>query len=129
MFRNIINGISNNIITNIKGKTIVNGVTIDTPAGASVSVINGKVYVNGKEYTDEKLVSSPVVNVVINGDVENINCGGSVEVNGKVNGSIDCGGSCTIEGDVEGSIDTGGSVTIRGDHQGPIDAGGSVHVK
>ena len=37
------------------------------------------------------------IKVTIEGDVNKIDCGGSVEVHGN-SGSIDCGGSCEVSG-------------------------------
>lgn len=104
----------------------INGVMINVPSNASVSVINGQLYVNGKKYDGEELENKQVVHVTIQGDIKDIDCGGSVTVNGSVNGSIECGGSVTVDGRVDGSIDCGGSCTVLGNHQGRIDAGGSV---
>ena len=67
------------------------------------------------------------IKVTIEGDVNKIDCGGSVEVHGN-SGSIDCGGSCEVNGDVKGDIDAGGSVTC-GNVSGDIDAGGSVRCR
>lgn len=107
----------------------INGVTIDVPSNASVSIVNGQLYVNGKKYDGEELQNKQVVHVTIQGDIKEIDCAGSVTVNGNVNGSIECGGSVTVSGNVEGSIDCGGSCHISGNHQGSIDAGGSVSVR
>lgn len=104
----------------------INGVMINVPSNASVSIINGQLYVNGKKYDGEELENKQVVHVTIQGDIEDIDCGGSVTVNGSVNGYIDCGGSVKVDGSVDGPIDCGGSCTILGNHQGRIDAGGSV---
>lgn len=104
----------------------VNGVSIKVPKNASVSVVNGKVFVNGKEYNGEELQNKQVVNLIIIGDVSNVNCNGSVNVYGNVNSSIDCGGSISVDGSVTGDIDCGGSSKVGGYHIGNIDAGGSV---
>lgn len=106
-------------------KTIVNGVEINVPKGANISIIGGQVYVNGKPYQGNELKDCKAVNIIINGDVGDVDCGGSVTCH-DVHGSVDCGGSCTC-GNVDGSVDAGGSVTC-GDVQGDIDAGGSVRV-
>lgn len=107
----------------------INGVMINVPSNASVSVINGQLYVNGKKYDGEELENKQVVHVTLQGDIKDIDCVGSVTVNGSVNGSIECGGSVTVDGSVDGSIDCGGSCTVLGNHQGRIDAGGSVITK
>lgn len=98
----------------------INGKTI-TCSGSNVVIRNGKVIVDGKTIQE---CSSGDINVVIEGDVNKIDCGGSVEVHGN-SGNIDCGGSCEVNGDVKGDIDAGGSVTC-GNVSGDIDAGCSV---
>lgn len=52
------------------------------------------------------------IEVTIKGDVNNINCTGSVFVHGNVTGNIDCGGSCSCS-DAEGDVDSGGSSTVE----------------
>ena len=101
----------------------INGQTI-TCSGSNIIIQNGKVIVDGKVIQSELCGN---VEVVINGDVNKIDCSGSVEVHGN-SGSIDCGGSCTIEGDVNGDIDAGGSITC-GNVSGDIDAGGGVRCR
>ena len=93
---------SNNSISISSGKVTINGETIEVPKNSSVSVINGVLYVNGKKYNEGNLKDKQVINLTIIGDVNNIDCGGHVEVTGIVNGDIDCGGSVTIKGDYNG---------------------------
>lgn len=100
----IINNFSSN------SKVNVNGVTIKTPSNASISVVNGKVYVNGKRYDGEELKDKQVVNVIIQGDVKDIECDGNVTINGDTNGHIKCGGNCSVSGSHRGSINAGGNV-------------------
>ena len=101
----------------------INGQTI-TCSGSNITILNGKVIVDGN------IIQSDIGNnakVIINGDVNKIECSGSVEVHGN-SGSIDCGGSCTVDGEVKGNIDAGGSVEC-GNVSGDIDAGGSVRCR
>ena len=83
-----------------------------------------RITINGKTIQE---CNSGDVKVTIEGDVNKIDCGGSVEVHGN-SGSIDCGGSCEVSGDVKGDIDAGGSETC-GNVSGDIDAGGSVRCR
>lgn len=81
----------------------INGQTI-TCSGSNITISNGKVIVDGN------VIQSDIGNnakVIVNGDVNKIECSGSVEVHGN-SGSIDCGGSCTVDGEVKGNIDAGG---------------------
>ena len=101
----------------------INGKTI-TCSGINIVISNGKVIVDGKTIQE---CNSGDIKVTIEGDVNKIDCGGSVEVHGN-SGSIDCGGCCEVSGDVKGDIDAGGSETC-GNVSGDIDAGGSVRCR
>lgn len=109
-------------------RTTINGVEINVPSGASICIINNKVYINGEEYKGEDLKEKEIVNVIINGEVGDISCSNSVEVHGNVLGDIEAGNSVRVEGDAKGNIDCGNSVRIEGSHTGTIDAGGSVKI-
>lgn len=98
----------------------VNGTTISC-SGSNIVISNGKVIVDGN-VIQTNIGSNAQVN--IDGDVEKIECDGSVKVHGS-SGNIDCGGSCTVDGNVNGSINCGGSAHCR-DVSGDINAGGSV---
>ena len=102
---------------------IINGQTISC-SGSNITIFDGKVIV------DSEVIQSDIGNnaeVIINGDVNKIDCSGSVEVHGNC-GSIDCSGSCKVDGDVNGNIDASGSVTC-GNVLGDIDASGSVRCR
>ena len=129
MFKNII---GNSSICISGNKVTINGKTIKLPSNNNISVVNGKVFVDGKEVdtSDTDLQNSnSIINISIEGNVDRIDCSGSVEVKGNVSKGIDCGGSVSITGDVNGDIDCGGSANIKGSHKGDIDAGGSVSVR
>ena len=103
-----------------KNAVSVNGKTY-TVTGKNITMIDDKIYVDGKEITSTE---SQIINIIIEGNVNQVQCNGYVEVHGDVNGNIDCGGSVTC-GDITGNIDCGGSVSC-GEVKGDIDAGGSV---
>lgn len=90
----------------------------------AIIAMHGKVIVDGKTIQE---CNNGDIKVTIEGDVNKIDCGGSVEVHGNA-GSIDCGGCCEVSGDVKGDMDVGGSV-ICGNVSGDIAAGGSVRCK
>lgn len=95
----------------------INGKTI-TCSGTKKVIVDGNII---------QECNSGDLKVIIEGNVNKIDCDGSVEVHGN-SGNIDCGGSCEVGGDVEGDIAAGGSVTC-GNVSGDIDAGGSVRCR
>lgn len=131
IFNKLNKGININQSISMSGnKVTINGKTVQVPNG-NISIVNNKIFVNGKEFNtdDTDLKNFGIVNVIIEGNVEKVDCNGNVEVKGDVTRSIDCGGSVSITGSVDGDIDCGGSVRIDGEHKGSIDAGGSVSVR
>lgn len=96
-----------------------------------VEYSGNSVYVNGdKVIVDDKVVEyhkGSIINVTIKGSVSTIRSTGSVSVYGNT-GMIECGGSINVQGDVDGDIDCGGSCVVTGSVDGNIDAGGSVSV-
>lgn len=100
-------------------KIIVNGKTIQC-TGNNVSVINNKVFIDGKEISNEAGKNS---DIHIYGDVKNIECEGSVECN-NVQGYIQCKGSVNCD-DVGGNINCGGSCNCD-NVNGSVTAGGSI---
>lgn len=94
--------------------------------GSNISIINNRLYINGKEYVfEDKNISE----LEIKGNVGALSSDCSISINGDVKGDIDIGGSINIIGNVTGDIDAGGSVNISGSHKGDIDAGGSVLIR
>lgn len=90
---------------NFNGKTV----TIEGDHH-SVSINNGKLFIDGKLYMGvADYENYEVVKVVINGNVDNID-GTTIEVNGDVSGDID-GTNVTVSGNVGGNID-GTNVTV-----------------
>lgn len=102
----------------------INGTVFETN-GRNISVNNGTVIVDGEVI---KKGISGSINIIINGDVNQIDCAGSVTVNGSVAGDIDCGGSVHVNENVKGNIDCGGSCNCE-NVGGHVDAGGSVIMK
>ena len=100
-------------------KIVVNGKTIQCN-GNNVSIVNNKVFVDGKEISDEAVKKC---DVYIYGDVENISCEGSIQCN-DVKGDIECGGSVNCD-NVGGSINCGGSCNCD-EVKGNVTAGGSI---
>lgn len=104
-------------------KVVINGNTIDC-SGSNITIQNGKVIVDGKVIQSD---FEHEIKVTVYGDINKLDCAGSVEVHGNC-GSIDCSGSCKVDGNVNGNIDASGSVTC-GNVSGDIDCSGSVRCR
>lgn len=107
-------------------KVIINGKSYEIPNG-SVSIINNKIYVDGKEFTEGMEKDSKIVDIIVHGNVYQIDCQESVEVKGNAN-IINCGGSCSVNKDVVGDVKAGGSVKCN-NVKGSVRAGGTVKCK
>lgn len=140
-------GRNSNVTMKVNGACVVNGKKINVPSGSSLSVINNKVYIDGKEYNEREVVeaidNSKEIKIEITGDVTKLDAeSSSVTVNGNVtrdlyvssgtafvSGSvndIDAGNQCTINtNNITGDIDAGNMCTIKvtGDVKGKIDTG------
>jgi hypothetical protein len=101
---------------------IINGKRMNV-SGNNISVINNKVYVNGKLVTDED--AKEPVKLIIEGDVMSIQADGDVDIVGNVSNSVKAGGSVSCN-NVNGDVKASGSVHC-GDVTGNVDASGSVH--
>ena len=101
---------------------IINGEAFDC-SGNNIAVQNGTVIVDGKVIRSD---ISGGIHVVVHGDVDAVDCSGSVEIHGAC-GMVDCFGSCTVNGNV-GSVNAGGSVTC-GTVVGDVNATGSVYYR
>ena len=106
------------------GKSVVqvNGETYTFDGAKNVSVINGKIFVDGKEV--EHKASGPTINVTvtIHGDVGSVETNSSdVTVNGNVTGPIQTtSGQVGVTGN-SGSINTtSGDVDVKKGVEGPI---------
>jgi hypothetical protein len=106
-----------------KNNIFVNGKAYSVN-GNNISIINNKVYVDGKEInTDEKL--SGEITIRFEGDLANLQCDCPVIINGNVKGDVDSKGSINCE-NVYGNLKSYGSVNCRDVH-GDLTAYGSVH--
>ena len=104
-------------------RVVINGKTFDC-SGSNIAIQNDVVIIDGK------IIQSNIgydIKVVVYGDVNKLDCAGSVEVHVNC-GSIDCSGSCKVDGNVNGDIDASGSVTC-GNVAGDIDCSGSVRCR
>ena len=108
-------------LDNINGATWINNVKIE--GAQSISINNGKVYVDGKLRED---LSEPSIEIKIEGTVNSVRTGsGNVSVIGDVtaistsSGDVNCkdvkGGVQTMSGDVTCNTITGNVSTMSGD--------------
>lgn len=108
-------------------KTIINGHTIEGNF-KSVSVVNGKIYLDGKEYkpTNEDGTEREieVVQLIINGNVNTVDSTVDVSVNGEV-GTVRAGRDVQIEGNVN-SVSAGRDIDVDGDIKGNAKAGRDI---
>lgn len=119
-------------IININGRQIITD-------GKSIKTVGSRIFIDGKEYTDEVEVINNEIKIVIEGTVENVDVDGDLKIIGDVKGNVDVKGSFAgnnIEGDVEtrgnvscsnvgGSVKASGNV-ICGKVKGNASAGGNM---
>jgi cytoskeletal protein CcmA (bactofilin family) len=101
------------------GAVTINGKTY---RGNSITVINDRVIIDGKEVSEaseDTLTISKVEGPIV------LECHKALVIKGNVKGDIDARGSVTCE-DVEGDIRSDGSVSC-GDVSGSVFASGSVN--
>ena len=94
---------------NIKGSKLGNGTVIiggniknSSIEGNSVSIINNKIFVDGKEIgTEEK-----EINIIVEGNLDKleVDCCNSIKVNGVTKDVEVSNGNITISGDVKGNV-------------------------
>lgn len=107
-------------LNDINGATWINNVKIE--GAQTISINNGKVYVNGKLRED---LSEPSIEIKIEGTVNNVHTGsGNVSVTGDVtaistsSGDINCkdvkGGVQTMSGDITCNTIAGNVSTMSG---------------
>lgn len=94
---------------NIKGSKLGNGTVIiggniknSSIEGNSISIINNKIFVDGKEIeTEEK-----VINIIVEGNLDKleVDCCNSIKVNGVTKDVEVSNGNITINGDVKGNV-------------------------
>lgn len=105
-------------------RVVINGHEMNFSGSGSISVNGNNVVINGQTINGE-FMESKVINIYVEGNVDNIETTCSVAVNGNVN-HVDAGGSVRIDGDAA-SVNAGGSIHVDGQVHGDINAGGNVH--
>jgi hypothetical protein len=105
----------------------VNDKTYIVRDGGNLSISNNEIYIDGKlligsDSVQEKV--SPVVRIVVAGNLLNLTSDSSVTVEGDVLGSISAGGSVRCK-NIEGNVITHGSLRC-GDIVGDVQANGTI---
>lgn len=131
----VVDSLSSRMSTTIQSDVDVeiNGVKYSVAEGSKLEVIDGEVYINGvfqNKIDTTHVENKPyMIEVAIIGNVNNVECSGSVMVAGDCAGSIDCESSVTVNGDANGDVRASGSVAINGSVAGDIHADGSVTIE
>lgn len=101
-------------------RIVINGKAFEVSKGASFSVVNGSLIVDGKAVSLDEFQNEPVIQITVEGNVQNID---TVNANVTVNGEV--GSVKTTSGDIEVScaVVEGSVSTMSGD----IDITGSVN--
>lgn len=94
----------------------VNGKRYEFADGASISIINDKVYCNGKVVIDTNDIKDKVINITIKGNVDKATTGsGSLEIKGDVGSVQSSSGNISIDGNVSGDVNTSSGDVKCGD--------------
>lgn len=131
----VVDSLSSRMSTTIQsdGDVEINGVKYSIAGGSKLEVIDGEVYINGvfqNKIDTTHVENKPyTIEVAVIGNVDNIECSGSVMVAGDCAGSIDCESNATVNGDVNGDVHASGSVAINGSVAGDIHADGSITIE
>lgn len=98
----------------------INGQRIVTNGG-SISVIDGKVTIDGKD-VDLGQFKEKVINIVVEGNVDSITSSSAdITVNGSTGAINTQSGDVKVKGDVAGSVSTmSGDVTVKGKVEGNV---------
>lgn len=112
----IINNGNNNVV--IKGNC------------KTISTINGKIIINGKEIDKTNYIHTEHINIIVEGNVTSIDSAyGDITVKDNVLGDIKSNGSIDISGNVGGNIKANGNVIVTGNVEGNINSNGNISIK
>lgn len=84
----------------------INGRTYSAPDGVSVSVINNKVYFNGKLQENFTNWKEKNIEIIVCGNCKEVKAdAGNINIKGNVEGNVSAdAGNISIEGDVRGNV-------------------------
>jgi cytoskeletal protein CcmA (bactofilin family) len=101
------------------GKTSIN------LQGNNVSIVGGRIVVDGVDITDQHSIPNNVLEIHIIGEVHNLTTDKAVNVQGVIHGNVDAGGAVNCD-DIKGNVQARGSVNAD-NISGSVEAGGSVN--
>ena len=123
------NGIRNSKIVSMiasDNSVTINGETFEVPNGASISMTNNKVIINGKEMNLNKK-GDYINKIEIQGNVTNVSSAIDISIVGEVNGSVSAGRDVDIEGNISnGDVRASRDIDINGKVNGSVSAGRDV---
>ena len=114
------------IIYNV-GRTVINGKTI---TGSVITIENGRMLVDGKPFEDWSESEEKVINITIEGNVEELQASGcnTIVVKGDAKNIKTGSGDVTVEGVVKGNVNTGSGDVRCGNVEEDVNTGsGDVH--
>lgn len=117
--------VNNSVIMSGNGKTIVNGVEYDVPSGASVSINNGKVYINGQEITPDNKEAVKEINITIIGNIEKAEIANNLTVEGNIQ-FANAGNNLVVKGDITGNANASNNINANNIH-GNAMAGNNIY--
>jgi hypothetical protein len=84
----------------------INGKTYTAPDGVSISVINNKVYFNGKLQEDFNNWKEKNIEIIVEGNCKEVKAdAGNITIDGNVEGNVNADvGNISIVGDVRGIV-------------------------
>jgi len=87
-------------------KVTINGKTYTAPDGCSISVINNKVYCDGKLLEDCNEIKQKKIEIIVEGNCKEVSAdAGNITVNGNVEGDVAAdAGNISIKGNVGGDV-------------------------
>lgn len=97
-----------------KGSISINGQSFNVSGRNNISIQNNRVFIDGKEIKNLEDIEEKEIIIEINGDLESVDAGNNVVINGNIQGNVDIGNMCEIKSEViAGSIDCGNMCTIN----------------
>lgn len=103
---------------------LINGQNYQFEDNSNINISANKIIVNGIEITDYNKTQVPILNITVNGPVNNITSELSINIKGDVSGSIKAGNSINCN-DVNGDVKAGNSISCK-KVSGNIKAGGNI---